>query len=230
LAVLEVGQTAEDAADLGRLTGAPGDAGSAWPRWMHDRRGRMAATAHLLLWRLTRIYSRFERRRIPEAKTSRMLTTPLSSRVGYANSYVACELPVRTERRMGTVTPLRRPFWAIEAVYLVLCRTISLFALLAGGDAAKDLEILVLRDQLTVLRRHTPRPKLQPADRALLAAIRRALLRARWSCFIVKPNTLLRWHRRLVAGAWTYPGTVAFESEGRRRRAAEWRLSLWRGR
>jgi hypothetical protein len=78
-------------------------------------------------------------------------------------------------------------------------------ALFAGGDAAKDLEILVLRHQLAVLRRQTPRPKLEPADRALLAAISRVLPRARWSCFFVTPETLLRWHRRLVAGTWTYP-------------------------
>ncbi len=89
--------------------------------------------------------------------------------------------------------------------YLTLCRSIQLLALLARADAAKDLEILVLRHQLVVLRRQTPRPKLEPADRALLAAISRALPRSRWSCFFVKPETLLRWHRRLVAGAWTHP-------------------------
>jgi putative transposase len=55
-----------------------------------------------------------------------------------------------------------------------------------------------------VLRRQTPRPRFEPADRAVLAAISRALPRARWSCFLVRPQTLLRWHRRLVAGAWTY--------------------------
>jgi putative transposase len=78
--------------------------------------------------------------------------------------------------------------------------------LLARGDAAKDLEILVLRHQLAVLRRQTPRPKLvEPADRALLAAVSRVLPRSRWSCFLVRPETLLRWHRRLVAGTWTYP-------------------------
>jgi hypothetical protein len=76
---------------------------------------------------------------------------------------------------------------------------------LTRGDAAKDLEILVLRHQLTVLRRQVPRPKLEPADRALLAAISRALPKSRWSCFVVRPQTLLRWHRRLVAGAWAYP-------------------------
>jgi putative transposase len=89
--------------------------------------------------------------------------------------------------------------------YLTLCRSIQLLALLARGDATKDLEILVLRHQLTVLRRQTPPPKLQPADRALLAAVSRVLPRTRWSCFLVKPETLLRWHRRLVAGTWTYP-------------------------
>jgi transposase InsO family protein len=56
-----------------------------------------------------------------------------------------------------------------------------------------------------VLRRQVARPKLQPADRALLAALSRVLPRSRWSCFFAKPDTLLRWHRRLVAGAWTYP-------------------------
>jgi putative transposase len=89
--------------------------------------------------------------------------------------------------------------------YLILCRSIQLVALLARGDAAKDLGILVLRHQLTVLRRQISRPKLEPADRVLLAAISRLLPRARWSCFLVTPQTLLRWHRRLVAGVWTYP-------------------------
>jgi hypothetical protein len=59
--------------------------------------------------------------------------------------------------------------------YLTLCRSIQLFALLARGETAKDLEILVLRHQLTVLRRQTPRPRLEPADRALLAAVSRVL-------------------------------------------------------
>jgi putative transposase len=92
-----------------------------------------------------------------------------------------------------------------KLAYLTLCRSIQLLALLAHGEATKDLEILVLRHQLMVLRRQTPRPRLEPADRAVLAAVSRALPRARWSCFLVKPETLLRWHRRLVAGAWTYP-------------------------
>jgi hypothetical protein len=60
-------------------------------------------------------------------------------------------------------------------VYLTLCRSTQLLALLARGDAAEDLEILVLRHQLAVLRRQVPRPKLEWADRALLAAVSRVL-------------------------------------------------------
>ena len=90
--------------------------------------------------------------------------------------------------------------------YLSLCRSMQLLVLLARGEAAKDLEILVLRHQLAVLRRQAPRPRFQPADRALPAAISRSLPdRAHWSCFLVRPETLLRWHRWLVAGAWTSP-------------------------
>ena len=92
-----------------------------------------------------------------------------------------------------------------KLAYLTLCRLIQLLVLLARGDAAKDMEILIPRHQLVVLRRQLPRPKLQPADRALLAAVSRVLPRSRWSCLLVKPETLLRRHRRLVAGAWTYP-------------------------
>jgi hypothetical protein len=78
---------------------------------------------------------------------------------------------------------------------LTLCRSIQLLALLTRGDATKDLELLVLRHQLTVPRRQVPRPRLEPADRALLAAVSRTMPRSRWSCFLVKPETLLRWHR-----------------------------------
>jgi transposase len=92
-----------------------------------------------------------------------------------------------------------------KLAYLAVCRSMQALVLLARGDAAKDLEILVLRHQLTVLRRQISRPRFEPADRALLAAVSRMLPRSVWSCFLVKPDTLLRWHRRFVAGAWTYP-------------------------
>jgi hypothetical protein len=61
----------------------------------------------------------------------------------------------------------------------MLCRSMKLLAQLARCDAAKDLEILVLHNQLAVLRRQT-RPKLEPADRALLVAVSRVLPRSRW--------------------------------------------------
>jgi putative transposase len=72
---------------------------------------------------------------------------------------------------------------------------------------AKEIEILVLRHELAVLRRQHPRPRLQPTDRALLAALSRLLSPARWSVFLVQSETLLRWHRRLVARRWTYATT-----------------------
>jgi putative transposase len=92
-----------------------------------------------------------------------------------------------------------------KLAYLTLCRSIGLLATLVRGDAAKDLELLVLRHQLGMLCRQVPRPRLEPTDRALLAAVSRMLPRARWSCFLVRPETLLRWHRRGVAGVWTCP-------------------------
>jgi putative transposase len=88
------------------------------------------------------------------------------------------------------------------------------------GEAAEDLEILVLGHQLRVLRRQVGRPRLEAADRALLAAVSRALPRSRWSCFFVQAETLLRWHRRLVAGAWTYPPRGQGATAARPRRTA----------
>ena len=72
-----------------------------------------------------------------------------------------------------------------KLAYLTLCRSIQLLALLGRGNASKDLEILVLRHRLSMLRRQVPCPRLEPTDRALLAAVSRVLPRARWSCFLV---------------------------------------------
>ena len=92
-------------------------------------------------------------------------------------------------------------------VYLALRRSLELLLLCFRSAQAKEIEILVLRHELAVLRRQHPRPRLQPADRALLAALSRLLPRVRWSVFLVQPETLLRWHRRMVARRWTYPTT-----------------------
>jgi putative transposase len=92
-------------------------------------------------------------------------------------------------------------------VYLALRRSLELILLCFRSAEAKEIEILVLRHELVVLRRQHPRPRLQPKDRALLAALSRLLPRARWSVFLVRPETLLRWHRRMVRRRWTYPTT-----------------------
>jgi putative transposase len=90
-------------------------------------------------------------------------------------------------------------------VYLALCRVLECIVLCYRSSEAKEIEILALRHELAVLRRQHPRPHLQPSDRALLAALSRLLPRVRWSAFLVQPETLLRWHRRMMRRRWTYP-------------------------
>ena len=76
----------------------------------------------------------------------------------------------------------------------------------AGGrlQDEKDIELLVLRHQVKVLQRQVKRPRLRRLDRLLLAAASRAMPRGPWSSFILRPETLLRWHRELVRRKWTY--------------------------
>jgi putative transposase len=90
-------------------------------------------------------------------------------------------------------------------VYLLLRQVLQMLTQLARDGGAKDVELLVLRHQVAVLRRQVHRPKLEPADRVVLAALSRLLPRPRWSTFFVTPATLLRWHRQLIACHWTYP-------------------------
>jgi hypothetical protein len=83
---------------------------------------------------------------------------------------------------------------AFRLVYLLFVRVLSWLALLARFDAAKEVEILVLRHEIGLLRRHNPRPTMTWLDRAVLSALARLLptqLRRLW---LVSPRTLLRWH------------------------------------
>jgi hypothetical protein len=68
----------------------------------------------------------------------------------------------------------------------------------------RDIELLVLRHQVRILQRQVTRPRLHRLDRVLLAAASRAMPRSTWSSFIVRPQTLLRWHRELVGRKWSY--------------------------
>ena len=88
-------------------------------------------------------------------------------------------------------------------LYLLLRRLVQL---IAGSlnDLDRDIELTVLRHQLMVLKRQVGHPRLRRRDRLFMAAISRALPRARWSSFLVSPQTLLRWHRELVRRKWTY--------------------------
>jgi hypothetical protein len=83
-------------------------------------------------------------------------------------------------------------------VYLLLRQVLQMLTQLARDGGAKDVELLVLRHQVAVLRRQVHRPDLQPADRVVLAALSRLLPRPRWTAFFVTPATLLRWHRQLL--------------------------------
>jgi len=86
----------------------------------------------------------------------------------------------------------------------VFCRIAGWLTLLRRTSAAKEVEILVLRQENAVLRRHNPKPRLDRADRAVLAALIRLLPRAVKAHRLITPATVLRWHRRLAAPHWTY--------------------------
>ena len=105
----------------------------------------------------------------------------------------------------------------VSLVYWALRRMLDLIVVCLRSEPSKELEILVLRQQLQVLERQVARPRLRPVDRVLLAAFSQSLPRSLWPTFFVSPATLLRWHRQLVARHWTY----AQRRSGRRRTEVE---------
>src|SRR5450759_891267 len=88
----------------------------------------------------------------------------------------------------------------LKIVYLLVRRILGLTALTFRGDQSKEAELLVLRHENAVLRRHASRIRYEPADRVWFAALARLIPRRRWTeVFPVTPATLLAWHRRLAA-------------------------------
>jgi putative transposase len=97
---------------------------------------------------------------------------------------------------------------SLRLLYLVFVQLVNLLQLLGRSSASKNIELLVLRHEVAVLRRANPKPRLDWADRAVLAALIRRLPQMLRRHRLVTPGTILRWHRRLVAKKWTYPNRV----------------------
>src|SRR3954447_23549648 len=94
---------------------------------------------------------------------------------------------------------------SLRLLYLIFQQVLGLVFLLGRTSCLKDVELLVLRHEVAVLRRTNPRPRLDWADRAVFAALVRRLPRALRGHRLFSPDTILRGHRRLVGRRWTYP-------------------------
>src|SRR5512132_3802122 len=94
---------------------------------------------------------------------------------------------------------------SLRLPYLILIGLLNWLALLGRATSSKNIELLVLRHEVAVLRSTNPKPRLDWADRALFAALIRRLPAVLRGHRLVTPATILRWHRRLVTRKWTYP-------------------------
>jgi len=104
--------------------------------------------------------------------------------------------------RRRIATGMIRPM-ALRLIYVMLSTLLGWMVLRARSRTIKEIEILVLRHQLAVLRRRTPRPRMRWTDRALIAALARLLPAGRRLGLLVTPATILRWHRQLIIRRWT---------------------------
>ncbi len=93
----------------------------------------------------------------------------------------------------------------LRLLYLIFVRVLGWLWLFGRSSASKDVELLVLRHEVALLRRANPKPRLDWADRAVLAALIRLLPRNLRAHRLATPGTVLRWHRCLMAKKWTYP-------------------------
>ncbi len=116
--------------------------------------------------------------------------------------------------------PKTRDLMILSLLYWGLRRLLELVVIALRSEEAKEVEILVLRHQLCVLKRQVKRPDLKPHDRAILAAASRVLPKSRWPSLFVRPETVLRWHRSIVARRWTCPSVKA--ARPRRERFVSW--------
>src|SRR5437667_198216 len=107
-------------------------------------------------------------------------------------------------RRIGPLSDYAGGLVFLSLCYVVLRWLLQLAVLHFRSNDLKELEIVVLRHELAILRRRSGRPAMTWTDRLFLAAASRLLPRLRWQSFIITPATLLRWHRRLVATRRTY--------------------------
>jgi len=94
---------------------------------------------------------------------------------------------------------------SLRLLSLIFGRPLSWLTLLPRAPSSKDIELLVLRHEVAVLRRTNPKPRLDWADRALFAALIRHLPAVLRGHRLVTPATVLRWRRPLVTQKWTYP-------------------------
>jgi putative transposase len=118
-----------------------------------------------------------------------------------------CQKVVPLGLNWGLAGPRGRDddWMALRLIYLAFAQLVQWAALMARDSAAKDVELLMLRHEVAVLRRQVSRPRVDAADRAVLAGLAGLLPRRLREALFVRPATLLRWHRDLVRRRWTYP-------------------------